>query len=140
MKTFIVALDGSERSTHALDVASKLAGPAGVRLLLVHVMEPIRLQRDEYAKFVADFEAKEQGETDKILDEAKQRAEASGVRAETRSLRGKIAESIAELAAAEKADLVVVGSHGHGAVADLFIGSVSDRLVHISPSSVLVAR
>jgi nucleotide-binding universal stress UspA family protein len=37
-------------------------------------------------------------------------------------------------------DLVVVGSHGHGAVAQLFLGSVADKLVRSAPCPVLTVR
>jgi nucleotide-binding universal stress UspA family protein len=36
--------------------------------------------------------------------------------------------------------MIVIGSRGHGAVARMFLGSVSDRLVHISPKAVLVVH
>jgi len=140
IKTIIVAVDGSPPSERAVDLASKIAGPTGARLLLVHVAEPIRLPRERYAEFVAQIEAEQQREEQPILGEAQKRAEAYGVRAETRSISGPIAESIADLAAEEQADLVVVGSRGQGAVARVFLGSVSDRLVHICKVSVLVAR
>jgi nucleotide-binding universal stress UspA family protein len=36
--------------------------------------------------------------------------------------------------------MIVIGSRGHGAVARMFLGSVSDRLVHISSKPVLVVH
>jgi nucleotide-binding universal stress UspA family protein len=38
------------------------------------------------------------------------------------------------------ADIVIVGSHGHGFLGRVLLGSVSDYVVHHSPCSVLVAR
>lgn len=140
IKTIIVAVDGSAPAEKAVDLATKIAGPTGARLLLLHVAEPIHLPRERYAEFVAQLEANQQREEQAILDEAMKRAEAYGVRAQTRSITGPVAESIADLAAEEQADLVVVGSRGQGAVARVFLGSVSDRLVHICKASVLVAR
>ena len=55
-------------------------------------------------------------------------------------LYGAPAEAIAEEGAASDVGLVVMGSRGHGAVARMFLGSVSDRLVHISSKPVLVVH
>jgi nucleotide-binding universal stress UspA family protein len=55
-------------------------------------------------------------------------------------LSGTAAECITELAAAEGADLIVVGSKGRGAVARMLVGSTTDRLIHISTRPVLVVR
>ena len=140
IKTIIAAVDGSAPAEKAVDLASKIAGPTGARLLLVHVAEPIRLPRERYPEFVAQIEANQQKEEEAILGEAQKRAEAFGVRAETRSITGPVAESVADLAAEEQADLVVVGSRGQGAVARVLLGNVSDRLVHICKASVAVAR
>jgi nucleotide-binding universal stress UspA family protein len=62
------------------------------------------------------------------------------VQAETSVLSGSPAETLAEAAAAPDVDLVVLGSRGRGAVARVLLGSVSDRLIHISPKPVLVVH
>lgn len=44
------------------------------------------------------------------------------------------------LAAAQDANLIVVGSRGHGGFSDLHLGSVSSQVIHHAPCSVLVTR
>ena len=53
---------------------------------------------------------------------------------------GDPAESIVEAARSEGADVIVVGSHGRGAIGRALIGSVSDQVVRHAPCPVLVVR
>ena len=58
----------------------------------------------------------------------------------TRVLCGSPAQAIVEEAESWGADLVIVGSHGYGFWERMFLGSVSNALVHHAPCSVLVVR
>lgn len=53
---------------------------------------------------------------------------------------GPAADTIATLAARRRHDLIVMGSHGHGALARLVLGSVTGRLLAVSQVPVLVVR
>ena len=58
----------------------------------------------------------------------------------TRVLCGSPAQAIIEEAENWGADLVVVGSHGYGFWERMFLGSVSNAVVHHAPCSVLIVR
>ena len=53
---------------------------------------------------------------------------------------GDPGEAIIEAARSERADLIVVGSHGRSGVGRFLIGSVSDHVVRHAPCPVLVVR
>jgi len=74
------------------------------------------------------------------MEDARRALDVPGLAISTAVLFGSPAECIAEQAAAPGVGMVVVGSRGHGAVARVFLGSVSDRLVHICPKPVLVVH
>ena len=54
--------------------------------------------------------------------------------------RGEPGELICEVAAEERADLIVVGSHGKGVIRRALLGSVSYHVLHHAPCPVLVVR
>jgi nucleotide-binding universal stress UspA family protein len=64
----------------------------------------------------------------------------AGVRVTFLIWEGVPGEAIVEVATSEAVDLVVVGSHGRGAVGRVLIGSVSDHVVRHAPCPVLVVR
>ena len=74
------------------------------------------------------------------LDEAQARAEAAGVTSYTRLLRGDPADEIVAYADTVDADLIVVGSRGHGALASVLLGSVSRGILREARRPVLVVR
>jgi nucleotide-binding universal stress UspA family protein len=140
MKRILVGVDGSEASHGAAELAAQIAVRFGARLTLAYVVPRLLLPPDAYGLDVQDVERGNREHAESILADALAKLGESGVNAEILVLSGSPAESLAEAALSGGADLIVVGSHGRGAVARVLLGSVSDRLVHISSRPVLVAR
>jgi nucleotide-binding universal stress UspA family protein len=69
-----------------------------------------------------------------------QRAKAAGADATFLVWEGDAGEAIVAAADSEKADLIVVGSHGRSGVSRFFIGSVSDHVVRHAHCPVMVVR
>ncbi len=134
MESILVGVDGSEASTRALMTAAHLARLAGARLLITHVEAPAAYPSElhgmvaEHKQFPAAAH--------RVLALARQQV--TGVETETIRCEGFVAESLEEKAAERKADLLVVGKHGHSAVHRLLMGSVADRLAHIAQRPVLI--
>jgi len=74
----------------------------------------------------------------KILDEAKARAAAGGVQAQTHLVAGSAAIEICRLAERRRADLIVMGSRGHGPLAAALLGSVATHVVRNAHCPVMV--
>ncbi len=140
MKRILVAVDGSEPSLKAARMAADIALRFGSELSFVHVVPKLVLPPDVYGLTIAEVEKEHRAYADRLLERAVASLEEPSLDVSTRVIYGSPAEAIAEEGAANDIGLIVVGSRGHGAVARMFLGSVSDRLVHISPKPVLVVH
>lgn len=132
-KTIVLGLDGSDGSRRALPLAVELARRDNANIVIAHVEERIigkgggPLHADE-EQIVADI--RRQGE------ELSTQGIETSVEMGTVMLGGP-AHSIDEIADKVGADLIVVGTRGHSPVAGLLLGSVTQRLLHISHRPVL---
>ena len=131
-KTIVLALDGSEESRQALPLATELARQDGARIVIAHAEQvgrggPIPANEDEI-----------QAEIRKQAEELSAGGIETSVEMRNVMLGGP-AHAIAEIADGANADLIVVGTRGHSAVAGLLLGSVTQRLLHLARCPVLVA-
>jgi nucleotide-binding universal stress UspA family protein len=136
----LVAVDGSDPSLKAVRMAAEVAQRFGARLTLVHVVPRLLLPPDVYGLTIATVEREHRAYAEGVLARAVEAVGTPGMETSTEVLFGSPAECIAEKAAAPDVGLVVLGSRGHGAVARVFLGSVSDRLAHICTKPVLIVH
>lgn len=140
MKKILIAVDGSEPSLKAARMGADIALRFGAKISMVNVVPKLLLPPDVYGLTIAEVEREHRLYAERLLDKAVSAIAEPGLEVTTTVLYGAPAEAIAEESAAEDVGMVVIGSRGHGAVARMFLGSVSDRLVHISPKPVLVVH
>jgi len=140
----LVAVDGSATSLRGLDEAIKVAKSTRGRLLLVHVVDELVIATD-YVPTVYSapiFEALRDSGA-KILAQAAtvvRRADLSCEQKLVETLSGRVADEIVKQAGEWRADLIVMGTHGRGAMAHLLMGSVAERVVRLAGCPVLVVR
>ena len=115
----LAATDGTPASEHVAAWARDLAPLGGARVWLLHVAPPGEDGR-------------------RVLEE--ERAGLGGVDADAILGFGSPAHEIVGLAESVKADLVIVGSHGHGRIERALLGSVSSAVKDRVGGRVLVAR
>ena len=139
MRHVLVGVDGSATSHKAARLGAEIAGRFAARLTLAYVVPRLLLPPDAYGLTVAEVEAEHRTHADEVLGAAAA-ALGPGTSAERLVLSGSPAEALVEAAEAGEADLLVVGSRGHGAVSRVLLGSTSDRVVHVSTRPVLVVH
>ena len=141
-RTIVAAIDFSETSDDALRVASALACSLGSTLHLLHVIPDARQQAWSVEAPGLDFSALQQesiADAEHVLATRTLPAETPVANVVRRVISGlPAAREIAQYAATNNADLIVVGTHGYGPVRRLVLGSVADRLVRLAPCPVLM--
>jgi nucleotide-binding universal stress UspA family protein len=138
MKTIVIATDGSDPSEQALDVAIELARDTGAALhvLSVHPLRPAG--RAGAGPAITEVEQPEGPQH--IADAAARRAREAGIEATPHAGQGDVVDVIVDAASKLGADLLVVGSRGHGPLSGAVLGSVSHALVSRSPVPLTVVR
>jgi nucleotide-binding universal stress UspA family protein len=148
MKTILVATDGSANSDKAVDFAAELAVKFEADLILLTAARDADSVVDvEFAAYARE-EHLQMGTSDlalaaaeAVLAGARLRAQAKGVkRMSTEATLGDPAHRIIDVATARHADLIVVGSRGHGRLGGLLVGSVSQKVLSHAHCAVAVIR
>ena len=134
MKSIVAAVDFSNATTGVLEMGVGLAKAFGARLCLFHVVEPepsytaYGFTPDEFPALHAYQEEAKRRAGDKLealLDSVK----AGLPNATTQIAEGSPLHSLLDYVKDSGADFVVLGSHGHGVIASLLLGSVAEGMV-----------
>lgn len=131
--TIVVGADGSDHSRRALRWALDEARQRRARVLIIHVFSYGPAAATPYPGNALEQIAEN---AQAILDREVDFAVESGVFAEGQLECGSAAHTLVE--ASRHADLVVVGSRGHGAFTGALLGSVSSAVVHHAHCPVVV--
>jgi nucleotide-binding universal stress UspA family protein len=140
--TIVVGIDGSEQSHGALRFAAKEARLRGAKLHLVHAWSvpytPISTAPFVTMGGLPELERGVAEGGEHILDAAVEAVDLSGIEVEREVTRGDAAHAL--LKAAAGADMLVVGSRGHGGFVGLLLGSVSHASASHATCPVVVVR
>ena len=137
-KLIVVALDGSAHSLKAVDYARELAEKHDSKLILLHAFHSTSDLRGSEGFNQMVGKRKQKGE--EIIKDACKRLGQVSFEVEENLIEGPATEAIVSVVEARKADLVVMGTRGMGSLKGLLFGSVSTKVTHYAPCSVLVVR
>ncbi|MES2439069.1 MAG: universal stress protein [Verrucomicrobiota bacterium] len=143
MKTIVVAVDFSNATPGVLEMAVRMAKSFGATLRLLHVIEP----EPSYTAY--GFTPDEFPAMNAFQEEAKRRASVkleellTSVKADVPGATSALTEgsplhALLDHVKHSGADLVVLGSHGHGVIASLLLGSVAEGMVRKATVPTLV--
>ncbi len=144
IKKILVPIDGSEQAFKAIDVAAKLAHDGNAEVVLLNVVG--REQLPDAVRRFAEVEhidgppewQYEQLVAAGVLKAGQKRARSKGVLiVDTRVRHGDPTKAIVEAASFDYVDMIVMGNRGLGSVKGLAFGSVSQKVSHLAPCSVI---
>jgi nucleotide-binding universal stress UspA family protein len=143
LQRILVPLDGSERSEQAIPIAAGIARATGGSVILLRAtgeptdlywlsweatqgtQDALEVRQDEIKKYIARIASSEMLE---------------GVGTVTRVMEGAAADAILSVASSEKADLIVMSSHGYTGFKRWMLGSVAHKVAWHSTTPVLILR
>jgi len=141
IRRILVPVDFSEHAEYVIEWATHLAREHASHLILLHVYHlPVEFQQLEGAYLPPDFWANVKKEADQTLGRyvAELRGKSLDVEAVVRE--GYPATVIVDEAASQRADLIVIGTHGLSGLKHLLLGSIAERVVQKAPCPVLAVK
>jgi nucleotide-binding universal stress UspA family protein len=138
MKKLLIATDGSPSAQEAVEFGLDLAAAHDVAVTFLYVVPVLEAGAPAFAIPPVLHHVDEHDR--EILAEAAERAAEMGVESESLLASGVPVDEVVACADSIDADMIVVGSHGRGALATAFLGSVSRGVLHESRRPVLVVR
>ncbi|HVZ72915.1 MAG TPA: universal stress protein [Polyangia bacterium] len=135
--TIVAATDFSSCSLTAVRLAAIMARRKSASLLLLTVVEPVAVDPLS-APLSEGWDGARLTAAEQALDEEASALRKTGLDVRTTVLLGAPAASVLEVAREERAELVVVGTHGRRGAARLFLGSCAEAVVRHAPCPVLV--
>jgi len=144
-KHILAGTDFQELGDHAVARAVALATETSAKLTLVHVVDEIPAPNPLYAHYAVTTSIDQQHEAlGRARTELERRipaeARAAGLDARVEVRIGDAATEIVQLAQGIDADLIVVSTHGRRGFSNFVLGTVSERVVRLARSDVLIVR
>ncbi|NMB41683.1 MAG: universal stress protein [Firmicutes bacterium] len=136
MYKILLATDGSANSLRAAEAAAKLAGPLKAKVTVISVAQETYLPPE----FAETLRKSIKENAQKAIDKTKDLLEEKGINTDTLLHRGSPGNVICEVADKEGYNLIILGNSGLGSVEELFLGSVSNTVVHRAKTSVMIVK
>ena len=132
----IVAVDGSEFALKAAKKGLLLADNLGVPIIAIYVLNPQRFAID--AEIMTSLKVLLENKAHEYLEEIKALAKDVNCTISTRIIIGIPSEEI--ISAAGVNDLIILGHKGQTGLSRIFVGNISEKVLHHAKCSVMIVR
>lgn len=142
MLKILIAVDGSEHANRAIEAVGKMARSSLDLEAVLACVSPEPLFYGDYtAATIEKIEEDQKIQKNAILSKATELAMAQGLKlGEPARAYGVIANEIVRIASDLQVDQIAMGTRGMGAIGNMLLGSVAQRVIHQSPVPVLLVK
>ncbi len=143
IRKIIVPTDFSENSLRALELGNEFGTRFGAEILLVHILESPIYPTTVFGAGATQLPAireEMRANVNEQLERIAKEKTPDGVVARGIVREGSPFIEIMALAEEEKADLIVIATHGHTGLKHMLLGSVAEKVVRKAPCPVLTVR
>lgn len=140
MYKILVAVDGSPCTARVLAKVIKVCAETGTAVVWVLNVQPEPIVYGEVAAYLSEDRARAMAQSagQRIVDEATQALRAAGIEPHGSVAIGEAAPTIAAHADEGGFNLIALGTRGMGAAANLVLGSVATKVVHLAKTPVML--
>jgi nucleotide-binding universal stress UspA family protein len=140
----LIGVDDSPHSRAAVDFVRQMTWPKDTTIHVLTVAQPVIATYSEAyvpaPSYVDAFNQESLRHHQETADSAERELRGAGLGTSARVLNGDPRTELVEAARSERADVLVVGSHGRTGMAKLLMGSVAAHVVAHAPCSVMVVK
>ena len=142
MLKILIAVDGSEHANRAIDAVAQMAKSSLQLEAILLCVSPEPIYYGDYtALTIQMIEEDQKKQQDAILAKATERARAQGLNVgAAERAHGVVANEIVRMANDRRVDQIAMGTRGMGALGNMLMGSVAQRVVHQSQLPVLLVK
>jgi nucleotide-binding universal stress UspA family protein len=137
IKNILVPIDGSKNSYRGLDKAISIAKDDSTTITVIYVFH---LPWQAGIKLTKNMKKESSAKATRAVGIAKGLVEKNGIPFKWKSTAGNTGNAIVKTAKAIRADMIVIGARGIGAVKEKFLGSTSNHVLHKAKMPVLVVK
>ena len=138
--TIIVPIDFHQHTDQLAEYAGYIGKQFGARLKFTHIIEPPQgIAPYEYPSFGA-FRAEVSKHVEEEMTQFLNKYRKTYPDCEGKIFQGNIVDSIIKYANDEKADLIIIGTHGRKGFQKMWLGSVADRVIKNAPCPTLTCN
>jgi nucleotide-binding universal stress UspA family protein len=146
-KRILIPTDGSALSAQAANKGVCFAREIGAEIVALYVTQPFAAtvgfdgMAAAYAITDEDYDKTAQEQAQKYLKAVLDRADTAGVKATGKAVSNfNVADGIVQAAEQNNCDLIFIGSHGRSGLSRLLLGSVTNKVLSLAKTAVLVYR
>jgi len=140
----LLPTDFSEVAEKAIDFTINLKGCGAKNVVLLHVLDSMHISHlehytSQYTEF-APIMKRLEDDTARALESTADKLEKEGFQVKTRVERGTPFNEILRVEKEEGVSLIVIGSHGKSNIAEMLLGSVSEKVVRKAKNPVVLVK